>query len=50
MIDTDVLENTPRGLPEVTEGHVTPSGFPWVCAYTTGSYAKSDLVGPFDRK
>jgi hypothetical protein len=37
-------------LPEVTKGHVTPSGFPWVCAYTTGNYAISDLVGPFDWK
>ena len=27
-----------------------PSGFPWVCAYATGSSAISDLVGPFDWK
>ena len=32
-------------LPEVTKGHVTTSGFPWVCAP-----AISALVGPFDRK
>ena len=37
-------------LPEVTKGHVTPSGFPWVCAFVTGSCAISALVGPFDRK
>jgi hypothetical protein len=24
-------------LPDVTKGHLTPSGFPWVCAYATGS-------------
>jgi hypothetical protein len=37
-------------LPEVTEGHVTPSGLPWVCACATGCCAISVLVGPFDRK
>jgi hypothetical protein len=26
-------------LPDVTEGHLTPSGFPWVCACATGSCA-----------
>ena len=31
-------------LPEVTEGHVNPLGFPWVCACTTGSCAISSLV------
>jgi hypothetical protein len=35
------------GLPEVTEGHVTPSGFLWVWACATGSWAISTLVGPF---
>jgi hypothetical protein len=24
-------------LPDVTKGHLTPSGFPWVCACATGS-------------
>ena len=37
-------------LPEVTKGHVNPSGFPSVCAFATGSCAISALVGPFDRK
>jgi hypothetical protein len=37
-------------LPEVTKGLVTPSGFPWVCACVTRSWATSALVGPFDRK
>ena len=37
-------------LPEVAEGHVTPSGFPLVCACATGSWEMSTLVGPFDRK
>ena len=53
-------------VPEVTECHVTPSGFPWVCVCSTGSCAISALcngvcmrngscavsahVGPFDRK
>ena len=26
-------------LPNVTEGHLIPSGFPWVCAYATGNCA-----------
>ena len=26
-------------LPDVTEGHLTPSRFPWVCACATGSCA-----------
>ena len=37
-------------LPEVTQGHVTPSGFPWVRACAIESCAISALVGPFDRK
>ena len=37
-------------LPEVNEGHVTHSGFPWVCACATGICAISAIVGPFDRK
>ena len=37
-------------LPEVTQGHVNLSGFPWVCACTTGSCGISALVWPFDRK
>ena len=28
-------------LPNVTKGHLTPSGFHWVCACATGSYAIS---------
>jgi hypothetical protein len=28
-------------LPNVTKGHLTPSGFPWVCACGTGCYATS---------
>jgi hypothetical protein len=30
--------------------YVTPSGFPWVCACTSGSCEISSLVGTFDRK
>jgi hypothetical protein len=37
-------------LPEVTEGHVTANGFPWVCVWPPGSCAISALVGHFDRK
>jgi hypothetical protein len=37
-------------LPEVTKGHVIPSGFPWMCECATGSCAISALVGPFHRK
>jgi hypothetical protein len=37
-------------LPEVTEGHVTTSGFHWVCACPTGSRAISALVGSFHHK
>jgi hypothetical protein len=37
-------------LPEVTNGHVNPSGFPWVCGCATASCAIFTLVGSFDRK
>ena len=37
-------------LPEVSKGHVSPSGFPWVCTWASGSCEMSSLVGPFDRK
>jgi hypothetical protein len=37
-------------LLEVTESHVSPSGFPWVCAGATRSCAIFALAGPFDRK
>jgi hypothetical protein len=31
-------------LPEVTEGHLTPSEFPWVCVCATGSCASPVVV------
>ena len=34
---------------EVTEGHVTPTAFPWVRPCPTGSCAISTLVGPSHR-
>ena len=36
-------------LPEVTEGHVTPLGFPRVCACATCTIS-TPIVGPFVRK
>jgi hypothetical protein len=31
-------------IPKMTKGHLTPSGFPWVCACGTGCYATSAVT------
>ena len=39
-----------RMTDRATGSDVTWKGFPWVCAFPTGSCAIYALVGPFDRK